>query len=213
MDITEKQYHKSLEKWKEFIKITDDKITNKQIQEQQKCWDIKKRYEKQLSDTADRLKANEKQQEVDWEELRRLKKERKLDPYWYDSYKYFVHLKAGVINMSRIADSLKNPTTLLFYLLQWRTWKDESGKIKDALGKKWYDAGYIITHRAQEVMALDLGVSERTINRWIKQLVRDRLIVVEKVGLQNIYVVGLINDDGLESYFYCGDCPVYRGQD
>ena len=59
-------------------------------------------------------------------------------------------------------------------------------------------------------MAVDLGVSEKTISKWVKRLELDQLIVIEKNGIQNVYVLGLVDDNGVESYFFTGDIPVYR---
>ena len=53
-------------------------------------------------------------------------------------------------------------------------------------------------------MAVDLGVSERTIMRWTKALEEDGIIQRIKVGLENIYVLGkVINKE--ELYFYSGE--------
>lgn len=149
-------------------------------------------------------------EQVNWDGLKKLKEIRNNRPYFYDRTKFWVNLSSGVLNMSRISKSLKNPTTLLFYILQWKTWKDADGNIKDKKAREWYKAGFIISSRSQEQMSLDLGVSERTIVRWVKALVQDRLIVVEKLGLENIYVVGLVDNDGVERYFYDGGIPVYK---
>jgi len=148
---------------------------------------------------------------VDFKFLQEQKEQRKLEPYIIDKDRNFNKISGGVLNMTRIANSLKNPTTLLIYLLQWKGYKKEDGEYKKGITGKWYKKNFIISSQSEEQAAVDLDVSERTIRRWLKALEADRIIVIEKHGLQNVYVLGIVRkSDGKEQYFYCGDIPVYR---
>lgn len=147
---------------------------------------------------------------IDFDELKRRKEERQPEPYRFDKDKYYTNVSSGVLNMTRIAKSMQNPTTLLIYLLQWKGYKQKTGEYKKGICGNWYKDGYIVASQSIETAAVDLGMSERTITRWMNALVRDRIIVKEKQGLNNVYVLGLLDTKGNEQYFYCGDIPVYK---
>ena len=144
---------------------------------------------------------------VNYQFLEQQKRKRTPKPYTYSNKNYTI-MKAGILNTSRIADSLKNPTTLLLLLLQWKAYNGK--KDKHSTYDKWYKEGFIVASRSVEQLAVDLDVSERTVKRWLDKLVKDRVLVIEKEGLENIYVLGLVDENNDEQYFYCGDIPVYR---
>jgi hypothetical protein len=146
---------------------------------------------------------------VDFKFLQEQKEQRELEPFVFDKDRNFNKISSGVLNMTRIANSLKNPTSLLFYLLQWKGYKN-NGEYKKGLTGEWYKKGFIAASQSVEQMSANFDVDERTIRNWIKALEADRLIVIEKCGLKNVYVLGRVNNDGTEQYFYCGDIPVYR---
>ena len=145
-----------------------------------------------------------KKANVEWDELGN----NELLPSNFDN-KYFITKKAGVYNTARKAKSLKNPSTLLDYLLQYKAWKnDETGEYKKDKHNTytyWYvERKLVVASRSVEQMAVDLGVSESTIKRWANALVRDGIIKKIKVGLENVYVLGKVVN-GEELYFYTGE--------
>jgi len=160
--------------------------------------------------TLDKFNVEEAEVKIDFEYLQKQKAERQPKPYTFNKDKNYTNVSAGMLNMSRIADSLKNPTTLLIYLLQWKGYAKESGDYKKGVTGDWYRRGFIVASQSEEQCAVDLEVSERTIRRWIKALERDRLLVIEKNGLKNVYVLGLVDEQKVERYFYCGDVQIYR---
>jgi|OpeIllAssembly_1097287.scaffolds.fasta_scaffold41623_1 hypothetical protein len=103
-------------------------------------------------------------------------------------------------NRTRESRSLQNPTTLLFYLIQHSAW---DGKVdKHRTYRYWYEEKkLIVATRSQEQMARDLGVSIRTIQRWLDELEEDNLIQRTTEGRENIYVLGKVAGTH-EIYFY-----------
>lgn len=99
-----------------------------------------------------------------------------------------------------------NPTALLMILLKHRTWK---GKFdKHHTYDYWYQKkGLIVASRSVEQLAHDVGVSEKTIRRWLNDLEKNGDI--EKIKgtgdgykRENIYVLGEVNEDGTETLYY-----------
>ncbi len=144
-----------------------------------------------------------KQEPIDFKAMQERKKGRQSTPYLFKDTEY-TNIKAKVLNMKRGLKSLKNPTTLLFYLLQWKGYKDRRGR-----AGRWYKDGYIVASQSIEQMAVEFAVSESTIKRWIQALAEDKLIIIKKEGLYNVYVLGLIDRDGEEHFYYCGDIPAH----
>jgi hypothetical protein len=103
-------------------------------------------------------------------------------------------------NRTRESRSLQNPTTLLFYLIQHSAW---DGKVdKHRTYRHWYEEKrLIVATRSQEQMAKDLGVSIRTVQRWLDELEEDNLIQRTVEGRENIYVLGKVAGTH-EVYFY-----------
>jgi len=109
-------------------------------------------------------------------------------------------IKDKIFNKTRTAKSLKNATTLLIYLIQHSAWKDKNDKHRTY--KNWYaKKQLIVASRSQGQMALDLGVSVRTIQRWLDELERDKLIKREIESRENVYILGRVRGDK-EFFFY-----------
>ena len=59
----------------------------------------------------------------------------------------------------------------------------------------------IAASRSQEQIAIDLGVSVRSVQRWLDALSKDKLIRRDIEGRENVYIVGVVAGDR-EHYFY-----------
>lgn len=143
---------------------------------------------------------------VDFDFLQKQKDQREVKHFEFDKDRNFVKISSGVLNMPRIKKSLRNPTSLLLYLLQWKGYDGKKGMLG-----KWYKKGFIAASQSVEQMAHEFQVAEKTISRWIDALEGDSLLVVEKSGLNNVYVLGVVDKHTKEEkYFYCGDTVPYR---
>lgn len=172
----------------------------------------KKRFEELEMKFRFELEKSKDYNKVDFDFLQKQKAERQLKHYNFrrENYK---NISAGVLNMPRIKKSLRNQTTLLLYLLQWSGYENRKGLVGE-----WYKRGFIAASQSEEQIAFEFQVSERTIKRWIKELEDDGLLLVEKSGLCNVYVLGLVeerkDENGKtfndEKYFYCGEATPYR---
>ena len=88
----------------------------------------------------------------------------------------------------------------MIYLIQHSAWKDKNDKHRTF--KNWYaKKQLIVASRSQGQMALDLGVSVRTIQRWLDELERDKLIKREIENRENVYILGRVRGDK-EFFFY-----------
>jgi DNA-binding transcriptional ArsR family regulator len=140
-----------------------------------------------------------------WHEIYRVVAEVSDEPKMkrtiYTNNLFISKVKGGILSMN--CESLKNPTLLLLYLLQHKPFDGKWDK--HHTWSYWYKKKkLIIASVSIEKMALDLGVSERTTRRWIKQLSRDGLIIILRSGLENLYVLGIV-EGRIERYLYCGE--------
>lgn len=109
-------------------------------------------------------------------------------------------IRDKIFNKTRDSKSLQNATTLLFYLIQHSAWKGKNDKHHTY--KNWYaKKRQIAASRSQEQMAADLGVSVRTIQRWLDELERDKLLKRDIEGRENVYILGRVRGDK-EVFFY-----------
>ncbi|MFC1817142.1 hypothetical protein ACFL0M_14675, partial [Thermodesulfobacteriota bacterium] len=123
-------------------------------------------------------------------------------PKIYDNKRY-ADIKSGIFNAARNKGSLRNPSTLLIYLIQEKAWDGKKDKHKT--WDHWYiEKNLIVSTRSVDQMAADLGVHRGTIIRWSAALENDGLIIKEKEGLETIYILGKVVN-GKELYYYCGD--------
>jgi hypothetical protein len=115
----------------------------------------------------------------------------------------FSSVKAGLFNVARGNSELKNPTTLLLYLLQHRAW--EGKKDKHDTYETWYrKRRLIVASVGVEKICADLGVHEKTVRNWVNALHKSGVIRKLKDGKENVYVLGeVINNEDL--FYYSGE--------
>jgi hypothetical protein len=109
-------------------------------------------------------------------------------------------IRDTIFNKSRESKSLQNSTTLLIYLIQHSAWEGKNDK-HDTYENWYLEKRKIVASRSQEQMAADLGVSVRTIQRWLDELERDKLIERDIEGRENVYILGKVKGDK-EFFFY-----------
>ena len=68
----------------------------------------------------------------------------------------------------------------------------------------------IAASRSQEQIAIDLGVSVRSVQRWLDALEKDKLIRRDIEGRENVYIIGVVAGDR-EDYFYAMDKAMLIG--
>jgi DNA-binding transcriptional ArsR family regulator len=129
-------------------------------------------------------------------------RKKKLKPVEYKGN--FIGGKKAIRDMlfkrARGSRALQNATTLLLYLIQHSAWQGKRDKHKTY--DHWYGKKKMIaTSRSQEQIAADLGVSVRSVQRWLDLLEKDKLIRRENEGRENVYIVGLVARDE-ERFFY-----------
>jgi hypothetical protein len=116
---------------------------------------------------------------------------------------FYSNVRAGLINMGRKHRTLKNPTTLLLYLLQHKSW--EGKKDKHNTYDHWYlKKKLIVASIGVDQMCADLGVHEKTVRNWINSLHDAGIIRKVKVGMENVYVLGEVVGKE-EVYYYTGE--------
>lgn len=130
-------------------------------------------------------------------------------PTKFDNKRRYAHVTSGIYNMVRRKKILKNPTTLLIYLIQEKAW--EGKKDKHKTWDHWYiKKNLIVASRSVDQMAADLGVHRGTIMRWSESLERDGLIEKKREGFETVYILGKIVNNK-ELYYYCGDIEPVKG--
>lgn len=137
--------------------------------------------------------------QVKWDEL---EKRIDLSPKQHTN-DHFSTVKAGFFNVARANKSLRNPTTLLLYLLQHRPW--EGKRDKHDTYETWYlKRRLIVASVGEEKTRIDLGVSQKTVRNWINELHEIGVIRKVKDGQENVYVLGEIIDKK-ELFYYSGE--------
>jgi len=112
-------------------------------------------------------------------------------------------IKDLLFERARGSRSLQNATTLLLYLIQHSAWDGKKDKHKTY--NHWYGKKkMIVASRSQEQIAIDLGVSVRSVQRWLDALEKDKLIRRDIEGRENVYIIGVVAGDR-EDYFYAKD--------
>lgn len=108
---------------------------------------------------------------------------------------------------SKIADNMKrsnchrNPTGLLLILLLNRSWPGKKDKHKT--WSRWYQERKLIVASISKTKLAELmGVSLSSIYRYTNQLVSNGDIRIEIENGENVYVLGFIDADGKEVFFY-----------
>ena len=109
-------------------------------------------------------------------------------------------IQAKLYNRARSCKSLQNATTLLLYLIQHSAWEGKNDKHNTY--KHWYEKEQlIVASRSQEQISKDLGVSVRTVQRWLDELEQDRLIHRDTEGKENVYILGKVVGNHMKSIF------------
>ena len=116
---------------------------------------------------------------------------------------YYSPVKAGLFNVARGNEVLRNPTTLLLYLLQHRSWKGKKDK-HDTYGTWYLRRNLIVASVGEEKIAADLGVHKKTVRNWTKALQRTGVIRKLKDGQDNVYVLGEVIENK-ELFYYSGE--------
>jgi hypothetical protein len=98
-------------------------------------------------------------------------------------------------------DCHRNPTGLLLILLLHRSWRGKKDK-----HKTWYhwhqERKLIVASISKTKLAELIGVSLSTIYRYTNRLVENGDIRIEIENGENVYVLGYIDDEGKEVFYY-----------
>jgi len=118
----------------------------------------------------------------------------------------FIPMRFCFVEKVKNADCHHNPTALLMILLKHRTWQ---GKMdKHHTYTYWYmQKGLIVASRSIGSLAEELGTSERTVRKYLRQLEENgdiETVKGEKFASQreNVYVLGKVDDNGNEVLNY-----------
>jgi hypothetical protein len=137
--------------------------------------------------------------QVKWNEITE-KKRPEPKQYRHD---HFTSVKAGLFNVARKNTDLQNPTTLLLYLLQHRTWKGKKDK-HDTYDTWYLKRRLIVASVGVEKICVDLGVHEKTVRNWTNALHKSGVIRKLKSGRDGIYVLGEVVNNK-ELFYYSGE--------
>lgn len=100
----------------------------------------------------------------------------------------------------------KNATALLFTLYRHRSW--EGKRDRNHTYEYWYKKkGLIVASRSMAKLSEDIGVTEKTISRWLKDLEANgdiRIVKGKSQGYKrdNIYVLGEVDKNGNEILYH-----------
>jgi hypothetical protein len=141
----------------------------------------------------------EKTSRINWDTV---EKKTNLSPKTYPTAHYSL-VKAGIFNVVRKKRVLQNPTTLLLYLLQHRSWEGKKDK-HDTYGTWYLKKRLIVASVSVDKICADLGVHEKTVRNWINGLDKSGVIKKVKDGLENVYVLGEVIDRE-ELFYYSGE--------
>ena len=106
---------------------------------------------------------------------------------------HYTNIKDGIFN--NIKKSLHNPTTILLYLLQHKSWRGKNGGSRD-----WWNKGYIVAIKDLDDIVNDLSIPKTNVWRWLNELERDHYI--ERPVERNVFIVGQVDTFNKERYFY-----------
>ena len=110
---------------------------------------------------------------------------------------HFVQYPFGAIDSQDYREKNKCPTMLLTYLIR----NVVRAQMRDDLDlfNNYYKNNHLACSITQERMAKAFNVSRMTISRWIKSLVDDEVLQIDKVHIdgykkRNVYIVGTHNN-------------------
>jgi len=174
------------------------RVPKRMISDLHRIHEGKKPYRKTADNRTAQQERKKGRQPIDWGAV---EKKQDLEPTFYKSEHYST-VSAGMINTARECKVLRNPTSLLFYILQHKPWEGKKDK-HGTYGYWCVKKRLIVATDSVEKMAADLGVHKKTVRNWIDELHRSGIIKKVKVGLENVYVLGEVTDSG-ERYYYAG---------
>ena len=114
---------------------------------------------------------------------------------------WFAKVDAKITENMKRSDCHRNPTGLLLILLMHRSWRGKKDK-----HKTWYrwhqERKLIVASISKTKLAELMGVSLSSIYRYTSRLVENGDIRVEIENGENVYVLGYIDDEGKEVFYY-----------
>ena len=114
---------------------------------------------------------------------------------------WFAKVDAKITENMRRSDCHRNPTGLLLILLMHRSWRGKKDK-----HKTWYrwhqERKLIVASISKKKLAELMGVSLSSIYRYTSRLVENGDIRVEIENGENVYVLGYIDDESKEAFYY-----------
>jgi hypothetical protein len=114
---------------------------------------------------------------------------------------WFAKVDVKIADNMKRSDCHRNPTGLLLILLLNRSWKGKKDKHKTWY--HWYqERKLIVASISKNKLAELIGVSLSTIYRYTDQLVSNGDIRIEIENGENVYVLGFIDDEGKEVFYY-----------
>jgi hypothetical protein len=134
----------------------------------------------------------------DWSEIKG-----RMIPIYEADYRYenTTGIRNEIFDTARKYKSLKGPMLLLSYFIKHHNYVGK-GRDKHKTVEVWRkQKGFIVCSRSKKTIANDLGVCQKTIRNWTKELEADGLVQVEVENRENVYIIGKIIDR-TETYFY-----------
>jgi hypothetical protein len=114
---------------------------------------------------------------------------------------WFAKVDAKITENMKRSDCHRNSTGLLLILLMHRSWRGKKDK-----HKTWYrwhqERKLIVASISKTKLAELMGVSLSSIYRYTNRLVENGDIRVEIENGENVYVLGYIDNDGKEVFYY-----------
>ena len=114
---------------------------------------------------------------------------------------WFAKVDAKITENMKRSDCHRNPTGLLLILLMHRSWRGKKDK-----HKTWYrwhqERKLIVASISKTKLAELMGVSLSSIYRYTNRLVENGDIRVEIENGENVYVLGYIDDESKEAFYY-----------
>lgn len=115
----------------------------------------------------------------------------------------FVPVRYTFIDRILTSPCHKNPTATLLYLLKHRGYAKKQDK--HHTGTNWYSKkNLIVASPSQSTMVRELGLDRSTVKRHISKLVENGDIKVVLENRENVYILGYVDDDEQEQFFYQG---------
>jgi hypothetical protein len=114
---------------------------------------------------------------------------------------WFARVDAKIVDNMKRSDCHRSPTGLLLILLLHRSWPGKKDKHKTWY--RWYRENKLIAASVSKTkLAEMMGVSLSTIYRYTNRLVENGDIRIEIENGENVYVLGFVDDEGKEVFYY-----------